>query len=865
MKKLYLVILLAMFSIIKSQIINIPDAYLKTKLFTYGTAIDGSGNYITLDANGDGEVQIIEAQAVKKLTIYHLTDMVTSLSGLNEFPNLLELELNSPDISTFDLIFSNYPTLQKIKINGGVVGNMSVQNCNSLFSIDFEAHGNIITIQNTSAQEVKIQYVNAINISSSPNIKKFSLFKFSASSLDLNDLPQLQDVSITESHSLSNINFAGSTGLKKIIADYNHLSTLSIPNPSIVEYISIIGNLFQTFNATPYTSLITFIGANNQITSLNFTSPFLYSINAINNSLSSIVFNNNTNLQYLELSNNLLEQISLQQLSFLKTLSANNNLLKSVDLTKNTKIESFNLSDNPNLETLFMKHGKTNFSSGPGYSFAFPNTPQLKYVCTDPITTSWVNSLMIQYNQPNVVVNSYCSFTPGGTYYTVQGNTKYDMNGNGCDSTDIPKAYQKFNVFSYTSGQGQVTLTSSSNGSHFFPLPIGYTSITPILENPSYFTVTPPSTNVTFPNQISPISTQNFCLTANGTHNDLEVLIIPTTAAVPGFDTKYKIVYKNKGTTPQSGNIVFNFTNNLMVYQSATIIPNSQSTGSLNWNFTNLLPFETKEITVVFKLNTPTQTPPVNGGDILHYTAQISGATDETPADNHFTLNQTVVNSFDPNDKTCLEGTSIAQTQVGDYVHYLIRFENTGTANAKNIVVKDEIDTTKFDISSLVALSGSHDFVTNVSNPNVVEFIFENIQLPFDDANNDGYVSFKIKTKSTLTIGNSFSNTAHIYFDYNHPIVTNTYTTNVQNVLATTETGKQNAVISIYPNPVKDVLNIQSKNEIVKAEIYDAAGRIISSINVKGNSVPVSELSKGSYILKAFTKDKVIVQKFIKD
>lgn len=301
-----------------------------------------------------------------------------------------------------------------------------------------------------------------------------------------------------------------------------------------------------------------------------------------------------------------------------------------------------------------------------------------------------------------------------------------------------------------------------------------------------------------------------------------------------------------------------------MDYLNATASPNSQSTGLLNWNFTNLLPFETREITVTLTLNTPTQTPALNSGDTLHYTAQINGSTDETPLDNTFVLNQAVVNSFDPNDKTCLEGTSIAQAKVGDYVHYLIRFENTGTANAQNIVVKDEIDASKYDISSLAALSGSHNFVTRITG-NVVEFIFENIQLPFDNATNDGYVTFKIKTKSTLGLGDSFSNTAKIYFDYNAPIVTNTYTTNIQNVLATSGTSKENKDITIYPNPVKDVLYIQSKTEIVKAEVYDAAGRIITSANVKGNSVNVSELAKGSYIIRLSSKDKTVIQKFIKD
>lgn len=53
---------------------------------------------------------------------------------------------------------------------------------------------------------------------------------------------------------------------------------------------------------------------------------------------------------------------------------------------------------------------------------------------------------------------------------------------------------------------------------------------------------------------------------------------------------------------------------------------------------------------------------------------------------------------------------------------------------------------------------------------NNVEFVFENINLPFDNAANDGYVSFKVKTRPTLVGGDLFSNTANIYFDYNYPI-----------------------------------------------------------------------------------------------
>ncbi|MGU3373649.1 DUF7619 domain-containing protein [Chryseobacterium sp. M5A1_1a] len=853
MKKLYLVILMAMFSALQAQTLNV-DTYLKTKLFTYGATSDSNGNFITLDTNNDGQIQLSEASLVYKINLSDLSNAITSLSVLTEFPNLTELKLTSPNISS-NLVFSNYTNLQKLIFSGGTVGNVTIENCNALNIAQLSNTGNVINIQNTSVQEISVSSINGFNISGLPNLKKLSLGASTMTSLNLSNLPALEEVNVSQNQFLTSINFAGDTALKKLELYRNKLSSLSIPNPSLVNYLSISFNLFQTFDVTPYTGLGMFLANDNQITSLDFSSsPLIGMLYIYNNQLTTLTLNNNPVLGYLYANNNHITNIAFDQAKGLKGIQVMNNSLTNIDLSKQTILDIADLDNNLTLQTLNLKNGKHNY-----LGIGFSNTPQLQYVCTDPIETNYIISQLASYNQPNAVANSYCSFTPGGSsYFMLQGKTRYDMNTNGCDINDMIIPFQKFNIL------GQNIAISDTFGSYSFPLIYGTNTISPMLENPSYFNITPPSFTTNFPTQVSPY-TQNFCLTANGTHNDLEVVITPIQAAVSGFDTKYKIIYKNKGTSSQSGNIIFNFNDDLMNFLTATATPNAQSTGSLTWNFTNLLPFEQKEIIITLKLNTPIQTPSLNGGDILHYTAQINGATDETPADNNFVLNQTVVNSFDSNDKTCLEGTSIAQAKVGDYVHYLIRFENTGTANAKNIVVKDEIDTSKFDLSSLVPLNGSHNFATRTSNPNIVEFIFENIQLPFDDANNDGYITFKIKTKSTLTIGDTFSNTAKIYFDYNAPIVTNTYTTAIEATLATSEVKNDKNEISIYPNPVKDVLNIKSKEEIIKAEIYDATGRIINSTNVKGNSIYVSELYKGNYILKVFTKDKVIVQKFIKD
>jgi hypothetical protein len=293
-----------------------------------------------------------------------------------------------------------------------------------------------------------------------------------------------------------------------------------------------------------------------------------------------------------------------------------------------------------------------------------------------------------------------------------------------------------------------------------------------------------------------------------------------------------------------------------------------QTNGNLSWIFSNLKPFETREITFRLNLNSPVEIPALNNGDILKFVAKIASQnTDETPIDNTFTLNQTVVGSYDPNDKTCLEGDIITPDLIGEYVHYMIRFENTGTYYAENIVVKDIIDLNKLDISTLIPTSSSHSFVTKISEGNKVEFIFENINLPFDDANNDGYIAFKIKTKSTLKVGDTFTNDANIYFDYNFPILTNKATSTFSAALSTKDFDFLKYFI-LYPNPSHQNLNI-SKNENIEIktfEIYDVLGQLVIVVpNANSvSSIDISKLRAGSYFIKVKSDKGDSSMKFIK-
>lgn len=828
MKYIYTFFVLVFGFNLNAQVINFPDASFKARLVTSnvntGTVKNFAGNFFKLDVNNDGQIQVSEALLVKEMN-------VTGQNGSNMFSNMTGIEY-----------FTNMTSLK----------------CGL---------GNPIT---------------TLNVSGLPQLKILECIMLPITSLDLNNLVNLERLNYGGCTQLTNLVINSNNIINDLICDSNNLTSLNLSLYPNLRYLDCSYNQLTSLDLTSFTNFERLNCANNQLTSLNITGLNLKYLNcSFNNQLPLINFSLYPNLEYLDCSSNSLQTTVNLNCPNLNYLSCNNLQLTSLDVTNSPNI-AFLLCSNNLLTTLELNH-LTNLNmlscsnnqlttlfvkgfNNPWLGISdvyFDGNPNLHYICCNESQIDYFQYRINEYGYTNCFANTYCTFTPAGSYYVLEGNEKLDSNENGCDVLDISVPNLKFNINDTVINS---TTISNLSGSYSLPLIAGNYTITPILENPNYFTIYPTSFNVQFPANPSPF-VQDFCVSVNGVHPDLDILLYSNTGAIPGTDAKYTILYRNKGNQIQSGSIQLAFDDSVSDLVSTDTSTSNQSANLILWNFNNLQPFETRMIHFTINLNSPTETPSLNSGDVLHFETSIASVNDETPLDNTFALNQIVTNSYDPNDKTCLEGTTIAPSQVGKDIHYMIRFENTGTANAQNIVVKDIIDTTKFDISTLVPLNGSHPYVTKISNGSKVEFIFENIQLPFDDANNDGYVVFKIKTKPTLALGNTFSNTANIYFDYNFPIITNTYTTTV--AALANQDFEFSYYFSLYPNPAKQTLNIQSKKdiEISSISIYNIIGQLVQVMtNAKDiSSVDVSNLKTGTYLVKVNSDKGSSNAKFIKE
>ncbi|KAA1244897.1 leucine-rich repeat domain-containing protein [Aquimarina sp. RZ0] len=596
----------------------------------------------------------------------------------------------------------------------------------------------------------------------------------------------------------------------------------------------------------------------------------LEDVSLLSNELSEINVSNNINLTHLKLSYNKLSEIDVSNNTNLIYFEVISNLLTSIDV-RNCSLNKLYFNNNPNLiQALLTNQNFSYYDEASGENIkslqavGYKNCLNLELLCIDDF---YIEEALNNIGQPgysNYKTSTDC--IDSNVYHKLNGKVTYDLNGDGlCDDQDVPFLGELRVSIQPNNGRAFVAIPNDKGEYSLFVPEGNYRSMFPRLNprTPFQFTQNYAQRNINIPDALDTLIT-DFCVQPRGAVNDLEINIIPLGRARPGFTSRYLISYRNIGTTTQSPNITLDYQDDVLDYVSSSPV-GINTNGRHTWNIGELQPMQTGEIIVDFELNKPTDTPALNSGDFLNYSATINADIDQTPGNNSLLLEEPVVNSYDPNDKTCLEGDILDPDNLGKYLHYLIRFENKGTAEAVNIRVQDVIDTTKLDIETFVPLKGSHSFTTTITNDNEVEFWFNEINLPFDDANNDGYVLFKIKSKSNLVTGDEIVNSAAIYFDFNPPIITEDEIVTVKREVVTLPTFEDYFTLS--PNPAESYIELTVLDEsIMISEIvfYDIYGYEVGYYSGETRTFNLEHLYPDTYFMKIITDKGELATQFIK-
>jgi uncharacterized repeat protein (TIGR01451 family) len=366
-----------------------------------------------------------------------------------------------------------------------------------------------------------------------------------------------------------------------------------------------------------------------------------------------------------------------------------------------------------------------------------------------------------------------------GAFNAIKGNIYIDRNFNGTKESNEP--YYDEGLVSIKRVSATDSTHISSFGGHFIAnVDTGTFETTFNPYKPYYIPIPSPKTS----SFSSYYNTDSFDirLTPIPGKKDLVISIVDPLAIRAGGADRIIIRYKNVGTETVPAFLKFIKDPKTDFSNSIPAITNIVQ-DTITWNLGILNPFDSGSVRLTLAVKPP---PFTAHGTVLRHFGEVShGGIDETPADNHQGLMQIVLNSFDPNDKRELsKGGTLSTRDIsnGEFLNYMIRFQNTGNDTAFNVVIKDTLSQL-LDVQSFHMIGSSHAYSLKILNGNVLQWSFSDIKL-VDSIHNEplshGYVAFRVKPKNIVAPGDSIKNNSSIYFDFNLPVKTNTAIVAVQ-------------------------------------------------------------------------------------
>lgn len=351
--------------------------------------------------------------------------------------------------------------------------------------------------------------------------------------------------------------------------------------------------------------------------------------------------------------------------------------------------------------------------------------------------------------------------------------------------------------------------------------------------------------------------------------------------AVPGFAHRQTIYICNNGGISAS-NATINYSPDAVLGApmnfsstagSAWFTVNSSSAGSVNISY-SLQPGTCRGIRADFIVPIPTAL-----GTVLNNTVDAPYPNDDDLSNNSSSTPRIVVGSYDPNDKRMMRhrtGDEYTGTVLpGDNTfEYVIRFQNTGTAPARRVVLRDTLES-NLKVETLRSIIYSHNGSARIEEGNILIFEFNDINLPdsaSDPAGSIGSVRFLIDREAGLPLNTIIDNGASIYFDFNDPIHTNRA---LSTIFEPTSTRLEQQLLPIrsMPNPFNEQINIEfalGQAGPVRISLFNALGQEVYSQQSKEAAgeqlmqIATPNLATGIYTLRIETADGQAVQKLIK-
>ncbi len=391
-----------------------------------------------------------------------------------------------------------------------------------------------------------------------------------------------------------------------------------------------------------------------------------------------------------------------------------------------------------------------------GLSIAdFDNDGDFDFVCS-----FFTNVVSIFLN-----TNFYTTQISGACFVDQNQNEIFDANEVGMNQVQILSS--PLSDFSYANVNGHFGMNFSDS--------IGVYQIAPN-NLPSFWTLTTDSASYTVNVDSNFLSLNSllFGFFPNSIVDSVSADIVGASSKCDNV-VRYWIDVKNEGSTTPSGLISVEL-DNVVSYVSANPIPDSIVGQLVYWSYDSLNYFAHHMITLDVLIPDFTFL-----GDTItnNVSASITDQLNSVIFNSNNSLDQIITCAYDPNDKLVDPpgiGNENHISSETEYLDYTVRFQNTGNDTANLVVIKDQLDS-KLVKSTLSILGSSHNIETFVNQNGEISFYFDSIMLPDSTTNeieSHGYLKYRIHLDQNLPLGTIIYNTAHIFFDYNPAIITNT-------------------------------------------------------------------------------------------
>lgn len=328
----------------------------------------------------------------------------------------------------------------------------------------------------------------------------------------------------------------------------------------------------------------------------------------------------------------------------------------------------------------------------------------------------------------------------------------------------------------------------------------------------------------------------------------------------------------NTGCDLASGQLTLVKDSHVIYDASLSSVPADIVSGdTLKWNYSGLTSLSSGGYWNSFLSNIHLETDAtVALGDTLCFRVYTNiPAADVNTTNNDYTICVPVVYSYDPNLKEVSpKGTGPQGFIPGttDTLTYTLHFQNTGNTEAENIKVIDTLDS-HINAASLRILGTSHKMTPKWLTTNVVQFSFDNINLPDSGTNfaaSQGAVQFKVAVNAGLAYGTQIRNKGYIYFDLNPPVITNGTLNTISWPESIAET-PANTGVRVYPNPATDIITVEG-SDAGEISVMNFAGTTVMSQAASGNKtlINIVSLPGGVYMIKTLSTTKTTITKFTK-